>query len=471
MTVIRALRSTVSAPWNPRTRKTWTYLLLGPVVGALWFAWAVILYVSGAMSAIGLVGLPVQAYAHRSMRAIGKVERWTITQLLDTTIDEPESFVPRASTAPVSNPWVKSVARWDGPWIREFHPWRVVTWALARLTLGSVGFVLALAMVVVPASIVAYAVMYTGTRAGVWLVPWHDNWAHGDAPWFWSDWVYLYYPLAVVVTAAWAWLVRGFAALHVPIARWTLGPSPAERERRTTQRLQLAEERNRIDQELHDSIGHMITMTVIQAGAGAHVFDSDPEFVRQALRNIEERGRAAMGELDRIIATMRGDDPKALAPLPSLADILQLVEDSRNAGMIIHASITSPQVPAAVGRAAYAIVREALTNAAKHAPGASVNVVVAPDADALGISVSNSASSTRLSAATETRGLLSRNGIAGIRDRVTLLGGASRIGALNSGGYAVVALLPLGAELATVSEAETPWTSLRREADSANRHR
>jgi len=174
-----------------------------------------------------------------------------------------------------------------------------------------------------------------------------------------------------------------------------------------------------------------------------------------AVGQIEQRGRAAMGELDRIIAAIRGDEPEARAPLPGIDDLAGLIEGSREAGMTIDAVIDAPSVAGAVGRAAFAVVREALTNAAKHAPGTPVTVSVTTDADALAIRVANAASGPGLASAG------GRRGIAGMRDRIGLLGGVSRIGPATGGGFEVLALLPLGASLAPASEPQSVWTELR----------
>src|SRR5690606_22589742 len=111
-----------------------------------------------------------------------------------------------------------------------------------------------------------------------------------------------------------------------------------------------AEEQVRVDQELHDSIGHMLSMIVVQAGAGAHLFDRDPEFARHALTTIGDRGRAALGELDRIVAAIRADaaglDGGAVPagavpspPLPDLADLPALLTGARDAGMVVRARL------------------------------------------------------------------------------------------------------------------------------------
>ena len=135
-------------------------------------------------------------------------------------------------------------------------------------------------------------------------------------------------------------------------------------------------------------------MIVVQAGAGAHVFDKDPDFARRALGTIEQRGRAALGELDRIIANMQGDEPADAAgtrhgPLPDGQSLPALIAGAREAGMDVTARIHIGELPPALGRGVYRIVQEALTNAAKHAPGAAVRVDIATGEEAVAVSVVN----------------------------------------------------------------------------------
>ena len=442
-----------AAVWGGRTWRAYAYLLAGLVLGVLWFSWSVTMYVTGAALVIIWVGIPILVFAQLSMRWIGTVERKHANQLLHARIAEPEPVGPRPGADRASSVWMRLV-HWGGARIHDVHAWRVFAWTIARGVLGPVGFVVAIVALVVPVSVLAGAVIYTLVDVGAVVVPWEE--AGGEPTWL-CDWLYFLYPLSFVLAVGGAWLARGVASAHVPLARWALGPCASEVAERATVRAQLAEEQVRIDQELHDSIGHMITMTVIQAGAGAHVFDSDPAFARQALRNIEERGRAAMGELDRIIATLRGDEASTLAPLAGLAEIPALVEGSRGAGMTIESELASPHVAAAVGRAAFGIVREALTNAAKHAPGSRVTVAVVEDGDALGIRVVNGPARP-IARPAESSG---RHGVSGIRDRVALLGGASRIGETRDGGFEVLVLLPLGASLGAEGAPGSPWSVLR----------
>ncbi len=338
------------------------YLLAGLPLGVLWFSWSVTMYVTGAALAIFWVGVPILAFAQLSMRGIGAVERQHANQLLGSRIEAPGPVKPRPAADPGQNGWMRAV-NWMGARMHDAHAWRVFTWTIFRGVMGPVGFVLAIVALVLPGTVLLAAIVYT-------LIS-----IDGQPSWG-SNWLYLAYPLSGLLLVPAAWLVRGVAAVHVPLARWALGPCESERIERATVRAERAEERVRIDQELHDSIGHMITMTVIQAGAGAHVFDTDPEFARQALRNIEQRGRAAMGELDRIIAAIRGDEPELRSPLPGMADLPALIGGSRAAGMTSMQSSTRPKRPEPLDAPRLPWCARRVTNAAKHAPGAPVSVTV-----------------------------------------------------------------------------------------------
>lgn len=449
---VKSLAAYFRVLWDARTWRAYTYLLLGLLFGILWGTYAITMYAVGVALVIIWVGIPILVFTQMSMRWIGASERGLANVLLDAKIDRPARMRPRPGAAAATNTWMRSV-HWSGAHMHDAHAWRVAAWVGARLVLGPVGFAVALVGVVVPISILA-AIVQAATFALGWG-DWMTDAESADVVNVVSFWVLVGSPVLILAAPLFAWASRGVAAAHVPLARWALGSCESERVRRATERAERAEERVRIDQELHDSIGHMITMTIVQAGAGAHVFDSDPDFARQALKNIEQRGRAAMGELDRIIATIRGDDAEARTPLPGIDDLAALVDGSRAAGMTIDAVLEPPTVAPAVGRAAFGVVREALTNAAKHAPGAPVSVQVQRDSDALAIRVVNAKGAPSEPVPT------GQHGVAGMRDRIGLLGGASQIGPTDGGGYEVLALIPLGASLAATSEPPTQWSHLR----------
>jgi signal transduction histidine kinase len=449
-----ALRTYFTPVWDPRTWATITYLVLGLPMSIFWFAYVVVMYSVGLSLAIVWVGVPILVLAHWTLRPIGTVERKAINTLLHADVPPVAPLITPSSDRRVAT--TERWRRWMQDMWRDGPSWRTLIWIMARIVLGPVSFALAVVSVVVPLALVITLAVAVAHVVGIFPVS-GDNQAAIEAIDTAAYWIAVGSPVVIFTVPMFGWMVRGLAIAHRVFGRWALGPGADQMVQAATERAELAEQQIRIDQELHDSIGHMITMNIIQAGAGAHVFDTDPEFARQALKNIEDRGRAAMGELDRIIAAIRGDQPETRAPLPGIDDIGRLIEESRTAGMDVSYEAEFPQAPAAVGRAAFTVVREALTNAARHAPGATVSVRIAQDADALGIEVLNG----KPSAGAQLPHGGGGRGLSGIRDRITLLGGRSSAGP-ERGGFAVRALLPLQATLSEeVVDESSPWARLR----------
>ncbi|GMA36341.1 sensor domain-containing protein [Demequina litorisediminis] len=315
---MKALRTYFGATWSARTWREVGYLLAGLPLGIVWFTYAITMYAVGIALVVVWVGVLILAVVQFSLRPLGAVERRLANAALDAGIEEVEPrgyrLHPRGESLTLAG-----AGRWGHALLHDGTSWRVLAWVFMRVILGPVGFVLAILTIVVPVSLVAAWLIAVGYAVG--LVPG----AGADEPQAQAIvdtvtfWVLVGTPVVAFAVPMFAWISHHFACLHQPLARWALGPCADERVARATARAELAETQVRIDQELHDSIGHMITMNIVQAGAGAHVFDTDPEFARQALRNIEERGRAAMGELDRIIAALRGDECEPRTPLPGLA--------------------------------------------------------------------------------------------------------------------------------------------------------
>ena len=404
------------------------YLLLGLAFGLLWSILFITLYAVGIGTAIIWFGVVILVGTHALLRPIGAIERTQVKWLLHRDVPAPIPLRLRPLSGMKRSDW-EALRVWKNELAHDSHSWRVLGWIMIRLVSGPVGFALAVAYLSVSVSLLA---------APFLAIPSWDQEA-GDYPW--DQW-FLLGPVAFLVVAPMlAWSVRGLANLHRHLAVMLLGPCGDEIRQDALARASFAEEQVRIDQELHDSIGHMISMIVVQAGAGAHVFDRDPDFARRALSTIEDRGRAALGELDRIIARIRGDAPESHAPLPDARDLAALVSGARDAGIDIRATIELGDVPVAVGRGVYRVVQEAVTNAAKHAPGRRVDVAVVSDSEVVAVSVRNPMAPD--ADETSARG----NGLASIRDRVTLLGGHATTGADSSGHFAVRAVLPFGAGL------------------------
>lgn len=191
--------------------------------------------------------------------------------------------------------------------------------------------------------------------------------------------------------------------------------SRAGREAERERRLAVAEERTRIARELHDSAGHAINVILVQAGAARLLHGRDPDGSRQAISAIEDVARGTIGEIDRLVRALRDDGPVPPAPADPSA-LAELVERHRAGGLAIAAEIPPPgrMLPHGVAWAAYRILQEALTNAARHGRG-SADVAVRFAADAVDITVTNPTTT-----AASTGG---GHGIVGMRERATLLGG------------------------------------------------
>jgi signal transduction histidine kinase len=205
----------------------------------------------------------------------------------------------------------------------------------------------------------------------------------------------------------------------------------AERERR----LAVAEERTRIARELHDSAGHAINVILVQAGAARLLHGRDPDGSRRAITAIEDVARGTIGEIDRLVRALRDDGPVPPAPADPSA-LAELVERHRAGGLAIAAEIPAlgRALPHGVAWAAYRILQEALTNAARHGRG-SADVAVRFAPGAVDITVTNP---------TATAGSAGGgHGIVGMRERATLLGGTLEA-AVERGVFRLHAHLPHG---------------------------
>lgn len=399
------------------------YLILGFPVGITLFAVLLTLYTLGIATIVVWVGVFILVATQALLRPIGAFERRLMRWLLGRVVPAPAPLVVEPARDATHPGW-SNFGRRSYALLHDAHAWRVLAWSVARMITGPVGFVVAVIFPVVSFSLLIGPVG-TLDLAGVDPHRW--------------DWALWFGPLAFLIVApALAWSVRWIADFHRWLGQQLLGPCGDEIRAVALARASKAEEQIRIDQELHDSIGHMVSMIVVQAGAGAHVFDKDPEFARRALRNIEERGRAALGELDRLIAKIRGDKPETLAPLPGAIDIPALIDGARDAGVEVTDHVDLGAVPPALGRGIYRVIQEALTNAAKHAPGAKVVVSAVSDGQVVAVSVTNAPSRAVASAS------FGGNGLASITDRVALMGGRATVGRMSDGGFAVKAIVPLG---------------------------
>jgi signal transduction histidine kinase len=213
----------------------------------------------------------------------------------------------------------------------------------------------------------------------------------------------------------------------------------AERDAERERRLAAAEERTRIARDLHDSAGHAINVILVQAGAARLLARKDPERAQAALETIEEVARETLGEIDQLVRALREDEARAdeVEPPPGLAALDTLAERHRSAGLAIDIRLSGArrQLPPALDQAAYRILQEALTNAARHGDGrAEVDIAYGPSA--LELSVVNAAREDGPPPG-------SGHGLVGMRERAALLGGSVETAATD-GRFCVRAQLPYG---------------------------
>jgi signal transduction histidine kinase len=214
----------------------------------------------------------------------------------------------------------------------------------------------------------------------------------------------------------------------------------AEAERELLARDAVLTERTRIAREMHDAVGHRVSLMVLQAGA-IEMAAADPARVTQLAGQVQTAGRQALDELRQMVGVLRAEDVDEAAPLgpqPGLADLPALVQHAREAGLAVTLDLAAdPEVEPAADRAAYRIVQEALTNAGKHAPGAAVDVRVERCPHELVVRVVNGPSRHP-----DGQAPGGGFGLIGLGERVRTLGGRLTAEPRLDGGFAVEAGLP-----------------------------
>ena len=182
-------------------------------------------------------------------------------------------------------------------------------------------------------------------------------------------------------------------------------------------------ERTRIAREMHDVLAHRISMVTMHAGALSYRDDLTPEQVRETAGIIQENSHQALAELRQVLGVLREDpgDADPERPQPSAVDLPALVDDARASGMNVVSGRSGrcEAIPDLLGRTAYRVVQEGLTNARKHAPDTLVTVELSggPD-DGLTIAVRNP---IRIGAPLDVPG--SGLGLVGLSERAALVGG------------------------------------------------
>ncbi|WP_214405913.1 sensor histidine kinase [Pseudonocardia lacus] len=362
-----------------------------------------------------------------------------------------------AFTGPAWAAWLAGAAVGLPLAVRGRWPVPVLAWVVAAAAvataLGVVGFG-AISATYAPVAVALYTVATASSRiaAGAGLVaglvvpavaiPWlYDrssilaaDASASEVPLWWQVELGV---VVVVTTAAWAvgWTVRWRRSVR------------AETDRRLTGDA-VAAERLRIARELHDIVGHSMSVILVKSTVANHIADERPAEARDALVTIERTSRAALVEIRRLLGVLRpgttadaGADtrpPAAFAPAPGPADLPDLADRLRSPGLRVEVRTDGvDDLPEAVGLTVYRIVQEALTNVVKHADAGCCRVTVRAAEGGVRIEVVDDGRAPRSSARRPAG-----QGLIGMQERVAVYGGTLSAGPRPEGGFRVVADVP-----------------------------
>ena len=266
--------------------------------------------------------------------------------------------------------------------------------------------------------------------AGFAVFPWLDYLLRNARP-----------PSAIFLGALAAWLLLVLGAAEIVRIRQERAAETA-RIREEEQLRRASEERLRIARELHDAIGHHLSLINVQSGVALHLGEELPEQARSSFSAIKQASKEALSELRSVLSVLRQEDePAPRSPTSTIARLDDLVSQAAAAGLAVRTEIDGPPrpLPFSVDAAAYRIVQEALTNVTRHAGPATAMVRVCYAEQDLAVQVDDDGTGP-------PPGPPAGNGrgIIGMRERAAALGGELQAGARPGGGFRVRARLPLG---------------------------
>lgn len=407
-----ALPSLGSRGWLRRTAYAVASIPLAVAYAALFtgFALAVVSFPLG-IGVVLLIGLLALA------RGLGGLERWLARLLLDLRI-EPGPRQRHQAGGPVRR--LRAL-------LTASSTWRTLAWLAVRGLLG--------------AGVLAAVSLGVGACAFLTLYPQWSGWQTRE-PWLDGGVVALGVLLALLVLIA----VDAQVRLAAVIAPRLLGPPAGAELAALRQRAQQLADRNRIARDLHDTIGHALTASLLQATAARRALTTDPvdpAFARQALEHIETNTRAGLTEVDRALAVLRDEttQPPEASGGPDLTDLHGLLAGLQDGGLPVTLTVTGAldQVPLRHSQVGFRIVQEATTNVLRHAGCPPTTIAITCSEGEVTIRVRNG-SVTRPAPRPGTDG---GRGLDGLRERIAPLGGRLTTKPTPGGGFELTTSLPL----------------------------
>ncbi len=407
---LRAVVATAAAPgWPGRV----LYALANFPVGVLSLALYVAL-LGSVVAVIYGVGLLLVPLVLATIRGFAGIERELARTLLAVDI-------PAGERVRLHPGVVVKVRRL----VVSAGTWRAVGWLGARVLLGAA----------------TVGTLLFGTAAVVGLV--------GETDWNVLTALPLLALVAAVVVLTFV-LLDLIVRLAAAVAARLLGTPPEQQIAALQQSSRRLADRNRLARDLHDTIGHALTASLLQATAARRTLTPvddrplQPDFARQALGHIETNTRAALAELDRVLTVLRAEDgshdPAPFAP-PSLDDLEDLLAGLRDGGLPVALVVDgdTDDVPPGVQELAYRVVQEGTTNVLRHAGCPLTVAQVARSGDTLVVRVCNE----RASQLDSRPGPGGGRGLAGLRERTAAAGGTLAAEPTPSGGFELCVTLPV----------------------------
>ncbi|MGH3358122.1 MAG: sensor histidine kinase, partial [Nocardioidaceae bacterium] len=287
--------------------------------------------------------------------------------------------------------------------------WRGGMYFTTHLVAG--GIVGTLTITMVPLALTWIAYPFTGWTEGTGMGP--------------AEPAYAMPAYGVGMLLGFGYLCAGLGWMLTRLAPRLLGPSQTARIEQMERVADDLAERNRLARDLHDSVGHSLSVVTLQAGAARRMWSKDPDFAYEALGAVEQSARTALADLDHVLGLLREETTEQASA--TMLQLDMLVRRNRSTGIAIDVTVDGDvgALPISVSREAYLIVQESLTNAHRHAPGQPVELCVGVGDHVLDLKVRNPLSAGDLATSRPSGG----RGVRGMRERTDALGGSISIGA------------------------------------------